>query len=158
MIEETARVVEVGPDGVWVETTRQSSCSSCSSKSGCGTATLGKVMGQKSSRIRVLGELQVEVGDQVVIGINDGALVRGSLAVYMVPLLGLIAGAIFGQWLAVQLEAAPEIGEAVLGSAGLLAGLGWLRIFSRRVSASEDYQPVLLRRVENRVMFHNRPV
>ena len=158
MIEETARVVEVGADGVWVETSRQSSCGSCSSKGGCGTATLGKVLGQKPNRIRVLGELQVAVGDQVVIGINDGALLRGSLAVYMVPLLGLIGGALFGQWLALQLELTAELGEVVVGGIGLLAGLGWLRIFSRRVSASADYTPVLLRRAENSVMFYNRPV
>ncbi len=40
------------------------------------------------------------VDDRVVIGIPEDLLVRSSLLVYLLPLLGLFAGALLAQWLA----------------------------------------------------------
>ena len=80
MLEETAQVVRVTADGIWVETRRQSTCSSCAAEKGCGTATLSKVLGNRRTLVRVLADMPLEVGDRVVIGIREQALVRGSLA------------------------------------------------------------------------------
>lgn len=148
MIEETARVVRVEDGETWVETERQSTCSGCSVEKGCGTATLSKVLGQRRTQVRVINELPLQVGDQVVIGIREQALVRGSLRVYAVPLLLLLTGAVLGELGGSSgLWASAEAASAALGVAGLVAGLIWLGRFSRRIQQDTDYQPVVLRRL-----------
>ena len=51
------------------------------------------MLGNKRSRVRVLNPkaASVVVGDEVIIGINEQALVRGSLVVYTLPLLAMFA-------------------------------------------------------------------
>ena len=53
MIEENAVVIDVNEQQVLLETQRQSACQSCSVKSGCGTSTLSKVVGNRSSQFAV---------------------------------------------------------------------------------------------------------
>jgi sigma-E factor negative regulatory protein RseC len=147
MLEETARVVRIDTDGVWVETQRRSTCSSCSAQTGCGTATLARVLGSRRSRVRVVSDLALRVGDRVVIGIREQALVRGSLAVYAVPVALLLLGAVVGELGAKRfLWQSAELASSVLGVAGLLAGLWWLKGFTRRIRDDRHYQPVVLRR------------
>jgi len=147
MIEEQAEVTRVNGSEVWVETQRRSACGSCSASGGCGTSVLAKVLGNRSRPMRVVCSVEVAQGDQVVIAINDAALVRGSLAVYLVPLLGILLGALLGEWWAEQLGATSEL-YAILGAiVGIGLGLLWLRRFTQRISNDLDYQPVVLRRI-----------
>ena len=148
MLEETAQVVAIQGGEVWVETGRRSSCSSCAVNAGCGSAALAKVLGQRRSRVRALSDIPLSVGDQVVIGIREQAVVRGSLAVYAVPVVTLLLGALAGDLGARRfLWPDAELASLVLGLAGLAGGLWWLSAFSRRIRHSADYQPVVLRRV-----------
>jgi sigma-E factor negative regulatory protein RseC len=148
MLEETAQVVAVLGSEVWVETERHSSCSSCAVNKGCGSAALARALGQRRSRVRALSRIPLAVGDRVVIGIRAQAVVRGSLAVYAVPVAMLLLGAVIGELGARQfLWQNAELASLILGIAGLAAGLWWLRAFSRRIRHSADYQPVVLRRL-----------
>ncbi len=148
MIEENAQVISVEADDVWVETQRRSTCSGCAAHNGCGTASLAKVLGKRRTRIRVLADMPLVVGDRVVIGIGEQALVRGSLAVYAVPLLLLLLGATLGRLGAGNgLWHSCETASLVLGLAGLAAGLLWLRRFTRHIQHDRNYQPVVLRRL-----------
>ncbi len=148
MIEETAQVVACEGRFAWVETRRASTCGSCAANKGCGTATLSKVLGQRRSRTRVLNELQAGVGEEVVIGLQEQALVRGAMAIYLVPLLGLLGGALLGGYLAERLLAEhPDLFTMTLGGLGLGAGVFWLRYYARRIREDARYQPVVLRRL-----------
>jgi sigma-E factor negative regulatory protein RseC len=148
MIEETGQVVRIEDGGVWVETRRRSTCSGCAAEKGCGTATLSKVLGRRRTLVRVLASTPLQVGDQVVIGISEQALVRGSLAVYAVPLLLLMIGAVLGEAGAGKgLWDDAELGSLVLGVGGLAVGLLWLKRFTRRIQHDRNYQPVVLRRL-----------
>lgn len=147
MLEETAQVVRIKGNEVWVETQRRSSCSSCSAEKGCGTATLSKVLGNRRNVVRVLSALPLRVGDQVVIGIREQALVRGSLAVYAVPILLLLLGGLIGELGAEQfIWENAEFASVTLGISGLIAGLVWLKRFTRRIRNDPNFQPVVLRR------------
>lgn len=155
MIEETAQIVALTDDGVWVETQRRSACGQCAANKGCGTATLSRVLGNKRSRVKVLNpqERSVSVGDEVVIGIDEQALVRGSLAIYMAPLLALFVFGILGQTLAIQFVVInPDIVVIGFSIFGLFMGFVWVRSFSKAINADERYQAVLLRRVAPRVL------
>lgn len=148
MLEETARVVAIEGSQVWVETERRSSCSSCSVQKGCGSAALAKVLGQRRSRLRVLSDMPLSAGDRVIIGVREHAVVRGSLAVYAVPLVMLLVGALAGELGARQfLWQSAELASIILGITGLAVGVWWLKAFSGRISNNPDYQPVVLRRL-----------
>lgn len=141
MIEEQGRVVAVESGAVWVETLRKSTCSSCSANAGCGQGLLDRLgMGGRRGYVRALSDLPLRVGDGVVIGVREDLLVRGSLLVYLVPLLGLLVAAGLAESLA--------LGEPLVilcAFVGLaLAGLG-VRWRSARTADDPGLQPVVLR-------------
>jgi sigma-E factor negative regulatory protein RseC len=142
MIEERALVIDAGDGYAWVETQRQSSCGNCSVNKGCGTAALAKVMGHRRTRLRVLSNFSLQAGDEVIIGIEERALVQGSLAVYIGPLASMLVGAGFG-----QLAVGSETASVLLGIGGLLGGFVWLRHFGRDIRNDSRFQPVVLHRL-----------
>jgi sigma-E factor negative regulatory protein RseC len=149
MIEERATVVRVEGVHAWVETQRHSACGQCGARSGCGTATLAKVLGRRRTQLRVLNPVGAETGDEVTVGIREQALLRGSLAVYAVPLLLMIALAMLGGLIAGDSTYREGLSVA-FGGLGLLAGLVWMALFSRAIATDPRYQPVILGRAEPR--------
>jgi len=146
MIEETATVVEVQRDHVLVEVQRRSTCESCQVKSGCGTAVLAKVLGKKRSQVLVVRDRELSVGDHLVIGLQEKALVKGSMAVYFVPLILMIFFAILGVAMAKQLNVDNvDAVSIVLGLLGLSLGMVWLKLFSHQIAVNKEYQPIILR-------------
>jgi sigma-E factor negative regulatory protein RseC len=148
MIEEDGQVVKVENDGfVWVETRRQSTCGVCAVRQGCGTSVLASVLGRRQTPVRVVNSIGAVAGDQVVIGISESGLVRGSLAVYAVPLAGLFIGALTGHYLGDSgITRVADFWELLGAAAGFTAGLAWLRRFSHATGRDGRYQPVILRR------------
>ena len=144
MIEETAHVVDTDGEYAWVETERRSSCGSCSAK-GCGTGALSKILGRRSQRLKVLNPIDAKPGEDVVLGIHEQALLKGSLAVYIVPLLTMLAGALLGEGLAPQWGSDSETLSMLLGLLGLAAGFLWLHYFNRHLSRDERFMAVILR-------------
>ena len=145
MLEAEGVIVKIGQEGVFVETSRVSACGSCSSKEGCGTSTLSQLLGSKSSSFKVLNPIGAALGERVVIGMEETALLKSSLLVYLVPLAFLMAGAILGGWLApVNLKDAYAIGGVLIG---LVLGFVALKWISASAGANRQFQPVILRRV-----------
>ena len=140
MVEEQAFVVDVEGEFVWVERERSSSCGGCAANKGCGTATLQKVMGNKRSRIRAINPIHAKVGDQVVVGLEEQALLRGSLLAYIMPLIMMFLGALlFEAFFASE-------GLTIFGGiAGLAAGFAVLMRLSAQVECDARYQAVVLR-------------
>lgn len=149
MIEETARIVEMGDGFVWVETQRRSTCGSCAVNKGCGTAVLSKVLGRYRTRIKALNSLSVSIGDEVVIGIRENALLLGSLAVYMIPLVAMLLAGFLGEILGDNAGIEADWPGVMAGLTGLFLGFIWLRKFSKKISTDKDYQPVVLRKLLN---------
>jgi sigma-E factor negative regulatory protein RseC len=147
VIEERAVVVAREGEHAWVERERQSACGSCAANKGCGTGVLGKVVGRRYTRLRVLNPVGAQPGEDVVLGLDERALVRGSLALYLTPLAALFAFALLGEVLAGQVGVRSSDGfVALFATAGFVASLAWLRIFSRRLAGDTRYQAVILRR------------
>ena len=148
MIEETATVVECQDEYAWVEAQRKTACGQCQVRKGCGTSVLAQVVGKKAARMRVLNPVQARVGDQVVIGLHEAAMLTGSLAVYLLPLLSLLLFAITGKVVAEQLGIASSEAVTILFAViGLLIAAIWLRMFSRRIANNRRYQPVIMKRL-----------
>lgn len=146
MVEEQAIVVSIDQSGVWVETQRQSACGSCAAKKGCGSAALEKMFGNKRNIVRVIGELPVKIGDHVVVGLEEDALVKGSMLVYALPILLIILFGYLGETILSGLLSMNSELASILGAGtGLLISFIWLNRFGLGISKNTRYQPVILR-------------
>ena len=142
MIEETATVVDIKNAKLLLETQRQSTCQSCSVKSGCGTSTIAKVVGNRSSQFVVDKTLDVQVGDQVVVAIEENALVQGSLLIYLLPIIIMLS---FG--LLAELMFSTELFTIISAALGLLLSIVAVRAILSRSGLKRSIQPRLSRRL-----------
>ncbi len=150
MIEETAKVVQCQDDVAWVETNRKSACNSCAMNKGCGTAAISKAFGEKRSRLKVTNSVHAAVGDSVLIGIDESALLAGSFLVYLLPILSLLGFAFLGELMARQLLIENRDLMAILfGLFGLGLSMWWVRLKTSHPEHTNRYQAVILRRLSN---------
>ncbi|MEH6386930.1 SoxR reducing system RseC family protein [Pseudomonas profundi] len=141
MIEEQGRVLSVEDGAVWVETVRRSTCGSCQARAGCGQALLQRLgSGARQGFIRVISDRDYQVGDEIIIGIPEDAVVRGSLWVYVVPLAGLFTSGSLASALSVS-----ELSTIAAAFMGLVAGFGAVRWHARRSVTDQSLQPRVLR-------------
>ena len=141
MIEEQGRVVALEPGAVWVETLRKSTCSSCSANAACGQGLMDRLgVGRQRGYVRALSQMQLAIGDTVIIGVREDLLVRSSLLVYLLPLLGLFAAALLADGLGLS-----EPLVILAGLIGLAASWLMVRWRAARVAENPLLQPVVLR-------------
>lgn len=155
MVSETGTVVAVEPDALWVETIQQSTCGTCVARKGCGQRLLAKV-GASSSRLRVPlnngsnhgddhknGHREYALGDTVTIGIPDNIVVLGSLFIYLLPLVLMIAFSGVAHTLI-----ANEMVSLTAGIMGFVSGGVVIRYHSNKSKNNPNFQPVLISEVE----------
>jgi sigma-E factor negative regulatory protein RseC len=146
MIEEAAIVVKTEGDRAIVATQRTTSCGGCSAKNSCGTPVLAKVMGNRLTKVEVENPIKAELGDHVIIGLQETALLRVSLLFYIFPLILLFTGSVSGQWLAEQFSLqSTEPMSIACGLLGLFAGLFMVRKITKQSQHNKQYQAVILR-------------
>ena len=98
MITEQARVVNIGASGeLELEVQRQTACGQCEVQGACGVGAIGRLLGSRKPRISLHSDKAFQKGDIVTVGIPEGALIRVSLIVYLLPLLALLMVAVVGQ-------------------------------------------------------------
>lgn len=147
-VEGIARVVGVDGDVAWLEPEQTTSCGSCASASSCGAGAgsaspgIGSVASRIAARRFGLDNAAgLAVGERVVIGVDDRALLKGALTAYAIPLLlalgaGSIAEAAYGK----------DLASMAAMAAGLLAGLLVARMVAGRLGARGELAPRFLRR------------
>ncbi len=141
MITEYAEVIDIEPQRVKVSIRSSSGCGSCSAKAGCGNGILDKWLNptrlmwiETEKRISE----SVSPGDQVQIGVEEGAFVRNALSLYLIPILVFLLGAGLGY----QLQG--ELISIVGGVAGLLVGSSLVRYLVKRSPYAADFAPRIL--------------
>lgn len=142
MIEESGKVVEVNEQGVWVETMRQSACASCAARNGCGQKLLVQAGQEKRFIFRVNNptSLDVKADDSVLLGIEEGAFIKATVFMYLLPLLALFLGAVIGDF--VWGDELVVIASAFIS---LIAGFVFVRFSSSAFFSSCQYQPTLIK-------------
>lgn len=146
MVEQQATVMSIEGDQLVLEAETQSSCQSCEVKSGCGTSVLSQWVGKKFTRFQAKNTIQASVGDQVVVGLSETALVQGSLAIYFLPLLGMIIFALAADILFSQ-GGSHDLIVAASAFAGFGSALVGCRAYLANDRLKEDLAPVVLRKV-----------
>jgi sigma-E factor negative regulatory protein RseC len=130
-----------------VQALRRGACGGCGARDACGTSLLDRFLGRRAMRLSVINGINARVGEQVIIGVPEEALLRAAAAAYLAPLVGLIVGAIGAHELAGVSGLMPPEGASLLGALiGFLLVFRWLQGYSARLAADPRYRAVLLRR------------
>lgn len=144
MVEQNATVIAVRDGNAVVETVPESSCNSCSVKAGCGTSVLSRTVGRKVIHFEIANTVDAGVGDRVVLGLPEDAIVKGSLLMYLLPLLLMFALALLADYLLPAEAALRDLKIAATALLGLVASIGLDRLVIRRDAG--HYTPVMLRK------------
>ena len=147
MIEEQAQVVEISGDQLILQAQTKSSCGSCAAKKGCGTSVLSKVVGRKFTRFQAENSVEAKVGDTVIVGISEQALLRGSLMMYIIPIMGMLVFALVSDHLLDLLVKNRDLMIAASGIAGLVSGSLLSRWYFQRRDNVHRFRPVVLRKI-----------
>ena len=147
MIEEQAQVVEVQGEHLILQAHAQSACGACSAKKGCGTSVLSKVVGKKFSRFQAVNNVNAKVGDTVVVGIAEDALLSGSAVMYFIPVLGMIVFALMADYLLILEYDQRDLYVALISIIGLAFGSLLSRWYFISHRSSRKYTPIVLRKL-----------
>ena len=123
-----------------LEIERITACGLCGQTRGCGNSIWGKLFGHQTSAFKAQNRINAKVGDSVIVGINQKALLKSALLLYILPLVTLFVGAILASQLW-QTDGSTMLGAAI----GLVLGLLWVigHTMSNRYFSLQ--QPVILR-------------
>jgi sigma-E factor negative regulatory protein RseC len=140
VVEGVARVIST--DGViaWLEPEQANACGGCMSASSCGAKSGEPSRRLSSKRFTVADDFHAAVGDRVVVGLSEHALLKASATAYAIPLLLMVGVALVGQ-LATDSDAIAAIGAV----AGLLLGLLIAKHRADRLDARGELSPYFLR-------------
>ncbi len=126
-MRQTVFVTEIHGDEATVVGERASSCNSCAGNASCKTLGSWKE-GSGEGRVlklRVKNDRSAEVGDEVVIEVADGLLLKTAFRLYGVPMLVFIAlGSVVG--LTMQGQAYAGVASALAGILGVVAYYAWI--------------------------------
>ena len=143
MIEEIGIITAVDHDHIWVDTQIKTTCGGCQLNNDCGTGAVAKAFAPKSEKLVLRCQQAAEVGQQVKLGIPENSLLIGSMLVYLLPLVVMIAAASLSQWLLPMLQLNSE-GWVILSTA-LAAGFCFKFVRHYLLQGDQrDYQPRLL--------------
>lgn len=123
MIETTATVIKIDDQHIWVASNPSSACDACRQKTSCASNVLGSVAKQKS--VLVDSPFALTLGDEVLIGVDEKLLLRSSLLLYLLPLLGLFIGAGVAESILTDNTPYRDVWQASSALMGLLLAL-WL--------------------------------
>lgn len=141
-IEEEGTVVEIRGGRAVVRAAAKAQCAGCGASATCHAAGAGD-----EKIVEVENGPGAAVGDRVIIAVPGGALLRATFQAYMVPVLGILAGAGFAQVL-VQAVAGPRAAGMAAGLGGLAGGLlsiAALRRMRRDRPVGADLRPKIVR-------------
>lgn len=147
MIEEQAQVVETRGDQLVLQAQTKSACGSCAASKGCGTSVLSKVIGRKFTRFHADNSIDAKVGDTVVVGISEDALIKGSVMMYVVPIVGMLLSALAAEYYLDAFVEHRDLSIAVSGIMGLATGAYLAKWYFQRQSSLQRFTPVVLRKI-----------
>ena len=136
MIDATGTITALDGDYAIVRMD-ETGCGRCHEQGGCGGNNIGKMFCNTPRTFRVLNPQNSPVGERVTIAIGEGAVRRGAVLAYGLPLIALLAGAIGGTMLAGE---AGAIGGAAIGLLG-----AWLTLRYTQLHSTPDtrFQPYI---------------
>ena len=145
MFTEVGQVIAEEGDMVWVQTQSKTGCSSCKVSTTCGSGIVNKAFSHKVFVTPLKNTINAHINDEVEVGIPEDFVLKASLVVYLLPLICLILALTISSYALPNLT---ELGSIMSATIGLIVGFLGVAWFSRRKSARQELQPVLLKIVK----------
>jgi sigma-E factor negative regulatory protein RseC len=147
MIEEQAIILSVETQKdhsqtsvATLEIERKTACGLCGKKRGCGNAVWGKLFAHQSTAFKAQNLIDAQVGQSVIVGINEKALLKSAMLLYLLPLATMLIGAM----IAIQVSGT-DVGAMIGAIVGLLLGFIWVKGYTTSNQYFLFQQPVILR-------------
>lgn len=146
MAKKKGWVTDISKNG-WAQVVvdRGDACNNCEASRFChAIADCSKI------KTRVINQADASLGDLVTIELNSKTVIKSAFVLYLVPVIGLLAGAITGNILSESLAIDHPGLTIILAFAGLATGLTITAIYSRWISSLGNLTPVVTRIVRHR--------
>jgi sigma-E factor negative regulatory protein RseC len=130
----------------WVLTQRKGACNTCGHKGACHM-----VEGSDRMVVKARNTARAQTGDEVEIFLSTRTHLKTVFIVYMVPVLGLLAGAILASNLSLFLGVNEKWGMALFPILGLVLAFLLVRLFETRMKARRELIPVVTRVVRHSI-------
>ena len=140
MATETGVVTKLKFDDAWVTTTRTSACEGCAAKGSCRTLGGGKEM-----EVEAINTAGARVGDTVIIAFETSSLLKISFLLYIVPVFGMIAGAVIGLKLALVYHYDESIFSAIFAFLFFFSSIPIIRLKGKKMAEKNEYRPKIIR-------------
>ena len=147
MIEETGTVIAEEGSGVWIQVAGEGACPRCREGGGCGQQSMARLLGDRVRRVLVDNSIGARIGDRVLMGVEPHALVMASVVTYLLPLIGLILGALVADAAGTGGDGVTIAGALAGGAVAVAAG----RYLNHRTALGARLRPRLLRRLPEAV-------
>lgn len=132
MLIQRGTVIAVDSHHTLVRFADAGQCAACAAGKGCGAGIFNRLIQRGEPELRLAGPSggsAPRVGDQVLVGLEDGVLLRAAVITYGVPLLLLLGLVAAVPWLAAQAGLSDGLGE---GLAVLAVVPAFLLLWRRR--------------------------
>ena len=137
MLSERGVVVEDAGGEVRVRVTRSAMCADCASKGSCHALS-----GAPNAVVSARNEAGARVGDLVEVCLPEAALLGASALLYLVPVLGLVLGAVVGDLLWAD-SLGPNGGPGLGALLGLVVCFAVVGFVSRHRRLGAKFKPVV---------------
>ena len=98
--------------------------------------------------MKAINKIGARVGDRVMVTLDESALLKGAFMVYMLPLLLMFLSAFLGIFISDSFLADESETVIILFAiTGFIIGLWIVKRFSFSISAKEEYQPVIVKKL-----------
>ncbi len=146
MIEESATVVAIENDNITVTSELKSTCSGCKQIDNCGSGQVAKAFPQKQLSLTVKSTIPLQLGDKVIIGLSESALLSSAWQVYLLPLFGLLSAAWLGEWLVNNNILGHEFYAIIFAVVGGYAGFLLAKQQQSKLHKCAELAPKIIRR------------
>ena len=141
MILERARVERVAAPYAWVQCESQAGCQRCAAGKGCGAGLFAGLLRGRLSHVKAVFREPLKVGDLVMIGIAESALLGAAILLYIIPLVGLFVVAWLG---GVAYPGNKELAVFIGGVTGFMVSWMVIRHAARNQQWARLFQPVVV--------------
>lgn len=143
MIEEIAIISKIEQYQVYVESRQNNACGGCIQKDTCATSVLDKFFKKRSVAVDVDNNINLTVGDTVIVTINEAVLLRTSVLLYLLPLMLMFISTLIGECLIPE----GQLSLAFIAISSLLLSLFCINRYQHSYLINYSVRPVITKKL-----------
>jgi sigma-E factor negative regulatory protein RseC len=149
---ERGIVQKIEDEWAWVLAQRKGACDTCGHKGACHM-----VDGSDQMVVKAMNTAHAQIGDEVEIFLSTKSHLKTVFMVYMVPVLGLLVGAISAKNLSVFFGLNVNLGMVLFPILGLVLAFLLVRLFEARMKARRELIPIVSRVIRRSIPAASNP-